>query len=326
MRRVRRLAAGRALCPRRSPVGGRALLGGLLSRDRARGRGGCAGRSGDGAWSQASLVIILGSVFVTPHGGPPGHWRLAHAAPAPTPPPRPLGPAASAARLVRSRVASDGDQLPGVAGAGRLDSSAVGAGAAHAARRFAGVRRRATGRASGGVPQRPLRRRSRRRDLGRAGPRRPRRRRRLRAEERQPGSRRRVRPPRPPGRHGVHAVLPPGRDPERPRTRHARQERRRHRPARRHRREGVGAAPSLRHLGAAVQGRAGALPRSGAAHRAVAGARPRRRRRGGPGHHAGAAGDAARLDAAVVGGGEETKGGPARQAERRRSSRRRRGR
>ena len=33
--------------------------------------------------AQASLVIILGSVFVTPHGGPPGHWRLAHAAPAP---------------------------------------------------------------------------------------------------------------------------------------------------------------------------------------------------------------------------------------------------
>ena len=29
---------------------------------------------------------------MTPHGGPPGHWRLAHAAPAPTPPPRPLGP------------------------------------------------------------------------------------------------------------------------------------------------------------------------------------------------------------------------------------------
>ena len=42
--------------------------------------------------AQASLVIILGSVFVTPHGGPPGHWRVAHAAPAPTPPPRPLGP------------------------------------------------------------------------------------------------------------------------------------------------------------------------------------------------------------------------------------------
>ena len=39
------------------------------------------------------MVIILGSVFVTPHGGPPGHWRLAHAAPAPTP--RPPGPAST---------------------------------------------------------------------------------------------------------------------------------------------------------------------------------------------------------------------------------------
>jgi murein DD-endopeptidase MepM/ murein hydrolase activator NlpD len=47
--------------------------------------------------AQASLVIILGSVFVTPHGGPPGHWRIAHAAPAPTPPPRVLGSAIHAA-------------------------------------------------------------------------------------------------------------------------------------------------------------------------------------------------------------------------------------
>ena len=41
--------------------------------------------------AQTAVVIILGSVFVTPHGGPPGHWRIAHAAPAPTP--RRLGPA-----------------------------------------------------------------------------------------------------------------------------------------------------------------------------------------------------------------------------------------
>ena len=32
---------------------------------------------------QAGVVIVLGSGFVTPHEGPPGHWRMAHAAPAP---------------------------------------------------------------------------------------------------------------------------------------------------------------------------------------------------------------------------------------------------
>ncbi len=38
---------------------------------------------------QTAVVITLGSAFVTPHEGPPGHWRMAHAAPAPeaTPPP-----------------------------------------------------------------------------------------------------------------------------------------------------------------------------------------------------------------------------------------------
>lgn|GEM_PF-1327958 len=38
---------------------------------------------------QAAVVITLASIFVTPHGGPPGHWRIAHAAPAPhaVPPP-----------------------------------------------------------------------------------------------------------------------------------------------------------------------------------------------------------------------------------------------
>jgi len=34
---------------------------------------------------RASVVLILASGFVTPHGGPPGHWRIAHAAPAPAP-------------------------------------------------------------------------------------------------------------------------------------------------------------------------------------------------------------------------------------------------
>jgi murein DD-endopeptidase MepM/ murein hydrolase activator NlpD len=43
--------------------------------------------------AEAALVIILGSTFLTPHGGPPGHWRIAHAAPAPLSQPRPLGPA-----------------------------------------------------------------------------------------------------------------------------------------------------------------------------------------------------------------------------------------
>ncbi len=41
--------------------------------------------------AEAALVIILTSVFVTPHGGPPGHWRSAHVAAAPLAPPRPLG-------------------------------------------------------------------------------------------------------------------------------------------------------------------------------------------------------------------------------------------
>jgi murein DD-endopeptidase MepM/ murein hydrolase activator NlpD len=35
--------------------------------------------------AQAAVVIILASGFVTPHGGPPGHWRIAHARPAPAP-------------------------------------------------------------------------------------------------------------------------------------------------------------------------------------------------------------------------------------------------
>jgi len=43
--------------------------------------------------AEAGVVVALASLFVTPHGGPPGHWRIAHAAPAPLPPPKPLGPA-----------------------------------------------------------------------------------------------------------------------------------------------------------------------------------------------------------------------------------------
>jgi len=41
--------------------------------------------------AQAAVVVILASGFLTPHGGPPGHWRIAHAAPAPAPRP-PAGP------------------------------------------------------------------------------------------------------------------------------------------------------------------------------------------------------------------------------------------
>jgi murein DD-endopeptidase MepM/ murein hydrolase activator NlpD len=32
--------------------------------------------------AQSAVVVILASGLVTPHGGPPGHWRIAHAAPA----------------------------------------------------------------------------------------------------------------------------------------------------------------------------------------------------------------------------------------------------
>jgi murein DD-endopeptidase MepM/ murein hydrolase activator NlpD len=32
---------------------------------------------------RAAVVIVLATGFVTPHEGPPGHWRIAHAAPAP---------------------------------------------------------------------------------------------------------------------------------------------------------------------------------------------------------------------------------------------------
>jgi len=41
--------------------------------------------------AQAGVVVVLASMFVTPHEGPPGHWRIAHAAPAPISAARPLG-------------------------------------------------------------------------------------------------------------------------------------------------------------------------------------------------------------------------------------------
>ena len=86
---------------------------------------------------------------------------------------------APARGMVRPRVAADGHERARGAGARRLDPSAGRADPAHAAHRFARVRRRAAGRSRDRVPERALRRRSGRRDLGRARTRRPRRRRRL---------------------------------------------------------------------------------------------------------------------------------------------------
>ena len=121
---------------------------------------------------------------------------------------------AAARRLVAARLGERPRRARG-AGARHLDSPARRAVAAHAAPRLARLRRRAPGRAPRRVPQRPLRRRFRWRDLGRARPRRPRRRRRLGPAGRQPGSRRRVRAPLPSGRYRVHAVLSPGGHPAR---------------------------------------------------------------------------------------------------------------
>ena len=68
-------------------------------------------------------------------------------------------------------------------------------------------------------------------------------------------------------------------DPARARARRAREGRRRRRPAGRQRRQRVGAAPPLRDLDQAVPGWPREIHGSGAAHRAVAAARTRRRRR-----------------------------------------------
>ena len=138
---------------------------------------------------------------------------------------------APARGMVRARVAADGYERAGGAGARRLGPSAGRADPAHAAHRFARVRRHAAGRSRDRMPERALRRRSGRRDLGRARARRARRRRRLRPARREPPARRLVRAHLPPRRHGDHDVLPPGGDPAADRARHVREERRRDRPA-----------------------------------------------------------------------------------------------
>ena len=94
----------------------------------------------------------------------------------------------AAAGIVRARVATDGGEPARRARPRRLAASARRADPPHAVARLARVRRRARRRSTDRVPQGPLRRRSRRRDLGRAGARRARRRRRSRAARRQRSS------------------------------------------------------------------------------------------------------------------------------------------
>ena len=127
---------------------------------------------------RAAKVIAIGAVVVgallTPHPRPSQIDGVAGAGAA-----RGRGRTAAAARrLVRARVAADRDQPARGAGPRRVAAPAGRSVPPHAAQRLARVRRRAAGEPRRRVPQRPLRRRPGRRDLGRAHPRRSRRRRR----------------------------------------------------------------------------------------------------------------------------------------------------